>query len=908
MSSGDTNRDSNALRASVLDAALNLGIRNGIVAQWMFDPIEEGAEETGSPGLTSSSTTASEESGISPYEYGFQGPLAPDNRPNKQQAPIVVDSPSNDPLHLFDNSPKPNSGDGIFVDSSSLGSVTPDGKRKKLVKAKPNGEDSDGGYLSDGWRKFKERRARSKSRRRGEGEGDENDGGRVRDESRGRKDRQEGSKSSTSSNVSEPMPLMPTGWRGFQRSDDGHDSDGGYLSESGKKRRAKSNKGSKSSNISETMFEGLSSDVHNLSLTTSTSSVVGSKKTKKKSSKVSADVSYHGDESDGYISEAGAAGSAGKRKKSFFSRAKSSKASKASSQSPPQNTTPLVPPVPAMPPMPLPIAERFTRSTTPTVTTTTESSSLSRSPIPASRSDTPINQGDGSVELSKDLWNNDYIIQPTSNATHSQSDTDSKRGPSPDLSNIGRTSTDTPTPTGNHRSAGSSSSTPRGSTGSEDGHHTLPKTRSRENIVAEQPPPRSQRRQLTLKISTEMISPPNPHIHANKRTPTALNLAPPERSYRALSPALSPDPDYVFVAQGGNSPRLGHSPATLQPPQFGNEPVIMSRRPSAGSVMPSSDYIVPSPGFPPMDVIAEKEALGAARASVLAYYNAGPPPSPPPSIPLPSIPDTPPISRSASPARFMPAAESARRRPSSPRRFLAPPAEGLPRTPTSPSGARRPLSPYARSPTSPSMRSPALPSTRGPSPPIIRPQVSESASNRHAMAFPALFSQPIPTIQRGKQAPFPSQPILPREDMQHLIRHPTITRRQGTYGDQSNDSAAATHLQVGPAPTRSASALGIHGEASRPRDGEVSFEDDDRSVYPDEERGRRSSFMTTYSRGSFLDPDRSAEVRAGFLRSVEASYDRVGNELIEPVPALRPPGQLVRAGKAEKTVRWPEYF
>lgn len=37
-------RTSNApveLRASVLDAALNLGIRNSMMAKWMFDPIQE---------------------------------------------------------------------------------------------------------------------------------------------------------------------------------------------------------------------------------------------------------------------------------------------------------------------------------------------------------------------------------------------------------------------------------------------------------------------------------------------------------------------------------------------------------------------------------------------------------------------------------------------------------------------------------------------------------------------------------------------------------------------------------------------------------------------------------------------------------------------------------------------------
>jgi hypothetical protein len=40
-----SNRDSNALRASVLDAAIELGIGNLTVAKWIFDPVEEGDEE-----------------------------------------------------------------------------------------------------------------------------------------------------------------------------------------------------------------------------------------------------------------------------------------------------------------------------------------------------------------------------------------------------------------------------------------------------------------------------------------------------------------------------------------------------------------------------------------------------------------------------------------------------------------------------------------------------------------------------------------------------------------------------------------------------------------------------------------------------------------------------------------------
>jgi hypothetical protein len=41
----NAHRDSNALRASVLDAALELGIGNKTMANWIFNPVNEDEEE-----------------------------------------------------------------------------------------------------------------------------------------------------------------------------------------------------------------------------------------------------------------------------------------------------------------------------------------------------------------------------------------------------------------------------------------------------------------------------------------------------------------------------------------------------------------------------------------------------------------------------------------------------------------------------------------------------------------------------------------------------------------------------------------------------------------------------------------------------------------------------------------------
>jgi len=134
-------------------------------------------------------------------------------------------------------------------------------------------------------------------------------------------------------------------------------------------------------------------------------------------------------------------------------------------------------------------------------------------------------------------------------------------------------------------------------------------------------------------------------------------------------------------------------------------------------VVPSEDFIVPSPSFPPTPV-------NLSGLNVLAYYDI-PPPSPPPAGPLPNVPP---------PGSFSHPHKGERDR--------------------SLSGSES------------SVNAPSL----------SRLNRTTSASKLHSPPEQGLFSQPIPAIHRGKEAPFPAKPILPA---------PT----NGTNGEHINKSA-----------------------------------------------------------------------------------------------------------------------
>ncbi|KAG6840437.1 hypothetical protein C0991_006749 [Blastosporella zonata] len=158
-------RESNALRASVLDVALQLGIgNNSTVADWMFNnPLaEEDEEELRSPSLTHASTATSEESSSGRF------PLTPPSshtQPNFYSIQAkLFDAPENH-IHFDDPAAKlpfrPHVGNGIPFPATPPAPQPLAPSRGKLKKKKADGHDSDGGYISDAVSK-KDRKEREK--------------------------------------------------------------------------------------------------------------------------------------------------------------------------------------------------------------------------------------------------------------------------------------------------------------------------------------------------------------------------------------------------------------------------------------------------------------------------------------------------------------------------------------------------------------------------------------------------------------------------------------------------------------------------------------------------------------------------------------------------------------------------
>ncbi len=207
--------------------------------------------------------------------------------------------------------------------------IPPSSKLRKLRKPKPDGYESDGGYVSDGGKGDKQKKEK-KSKKKG-GNEDETDGGYLSDMLGRRKTKKDKKK------VSE-LPAID------------NETDAGYVS--------------------------------------TTSAARGKKKKASKSSVVSP---IAGEESDaGNMSE-----SSTKRRRFFRLNTKSRKRQDSSDVSLPE----VIPPVPSLPPMPLPIAERFIRSETPTISeqSRTTTPTISERTAPQRSSDDASFLDNGSV-------------------------------------------------------------------------------------------------------------------------------------------------------------------------------------------------------------------------------------------------------------------------------------------------------------------------------------------------------------------------------------------------------------------------------------------------------------------------------------------------------------------------------
>ncbi|TFK51288.1 hypothetical protein OE88DRAFT_1527669 [Heliocybe sulcata] len=218
MAKSNVNRDSNMVRASILNTALELGVgRNRTVTNWMFNGIDEEdeEEESMSPALTSASTASDNSVGtpqMSSGAFAYPGPAGrvpplttkptprvefdltrPPPTPDTV-SPVPVSAPTNQGFlksRFGRSKSKRDDGyetDGATTDTGSKKKNNKKGKpsgeghetdgdggksKKKNKKKKEDGEESDGGYLSD----FTRRRKKDKKPKASPSPGEESDGG-----------------------------------------------------------------------------------------------------------------------------------------------------------------------------------------------------------------------------------------------------------------------------------------------------------------------------------------------------------------------------------------------------------------------------------------------------------------------------------------------------------------------------------------------------------------------------------------------------------------------------------------------------------------------------------------------------------------------------------------------------------
>ncbi|KAI0349383.1 hypothetical protein OH77DRAFT_1432121 [Trametes cingulata] len=855
------------LRASILESALELGVGTSrTVAQWMFNPLDEvveeddGNEDSNSPSLTYASTATSDESNLSAglaqrsqpgagiLVAGKDQPLSLDTSVQDSQRNLLSPEGATPALHTqrslqFDlrATPEPRV-------VSPVPSPQPKSKLSKLRRRmKPDGYESDGGYMSEGGKsKEKEKKSKKAAKsKKGDGETGATD----------------------------------------------YESDGGYLSEVGlKKKKSKKEKKEKKSKTTESPTTEYETDKGYMSTFT-----------RNKSRKQTVTSPVDGEESDGgYLSEASS------KKKRFFRLNSRSRKKQDSFDSPSEQA----PPVPSLPPLTLPIADKWSRAGTPQPL-----ESRNETPLPSDTTSSLRPSGETytsmetltSMESSTTMDSDDRRLSRFSSdesLTKAFKDAESVRSPSIDLLSTFR------------RAGGgafSSSKLPFNNFGQGTDSPSSPRSPLSPAIS----PSKSIR-------SRPKISAPNTTALAPKHVPVPLTLTPPTPTLSSNRYSPSPDTDYVLVTPSASAPN------TPRAPEQGHNSNL-----SVASTGTSNSNGPPSPSL--------------QRPKVLAYYDL-PPPSPPPRGPLPDVPSD--ISRSTSPSwSMMDQSTSNSRFPRSapadtadPRGVQQQQFRPSPSPPDRPNTAAHPLSRE-------------IATDSGPRSPIPR------------------IASPVPPALRGRVSPFPTAPVLPREQTTPLMRRTSkltqeavirATRSGNTDGPMSASVYQNGHsrwpsqdrqLAVQWAAPRSASAL----DTRRPSDGGngpesddghsfLAYDDDDDdlsdrspntrptstepaesspdvntilagfraqrdaelervkentlreshtlsaivagyerdTLYLESEEGggdRSSVWSDAASRHSFLDTERSAAIRAKFVRRVEAMY---GKEIVPPVPHLNP--------------------
>ncbi|KAF9039218.1 hypothetical protein BJ165DRAFT_1531313 [Panaeolus papilionaceus] len=674
---------SSALRASVLDAALQLGIGNNSLADWMFnESIQEDEEPVSSPALTYGSSATSEESSssaLTPSSSHSPNPSHLNSQPFGLHFPTNVIKEES-PLEPSSASPGATVG---FAEPARPTTPAPKGKLRKKVKG--DGYESDAGYMSEGGKRKEKKEKEKKKKDKDKVKEKEKD----KDMEASVKTEGESERTSTANSalVAEPeerkrKKSLVSVIRGKKSVPDlqppGYDTDGGSISKSPSKSKSRKWKSSKAE------------------------------------SSADAGVDYETD----------ASASSKKSKSRFFKLG--SKSSKAN----------LKEPVPALPtaflenkePMPLPIAERF--GTTLNTSTSNNDSSAPASPASATIP-TPANllpslnfksfthSAEESVS-STATWNTNATSttvlssaptsgsnpngkftslrdsQASASAESSSSHSHAVRGtslnagngrdPSSPIGNISRSTTPvspskqgssflprafSPLPSNSRATSPSPamrmnppisfpitralSPSPSNPTSSSEaskpgpppstfvsppttGLRVRPSLENLNLLAVRNTQPSQLSPSSPYVVITPLVTPirsvaSSPALNGSQQEQQQSKLSPapqfPARMSRAPSPMRIKPGDALYLPLP-NSPAPGNLSPIGGPNSGGNSQYLNvypnAHRESMNSIISSTDYVVPSPNQSPLP-----------SPNTLSYYDI-PPPTPPPMGPLPSVP------------------------------------------------------------------------------------------------------------------------------------------------------------------------------------------------------------------------------------------------------------------------------
>lgn len=564
------------------------------------------------------------------------------------------------------------------------------GSRLRKLRLNSNGDESDGGYLSDSGKLKKEKKEKkTKKKAKDDGNGTE------------------------------------------------YESDGGYFSEASRAQRKKSKKDKKAAK--EKAAESPTTDYE-----TDGGGAGRAKSKKKRTRKTSLMSPGTGDESDGgNMSESSA------KKRGFFRLNTRSRKKRDAEEAAAQ----AVPPVPALPNnmMPLPIADRFLRSPTPNMSelsrTTTDTSQtmseFSRATTEYSRTATPMGGSTPPDEASLISYATTELdagsIIAREGLTKAFGDAKSIHRPSYDVLTTFRNPSPMPPVPSQPESAPSTSSP----------------LSQRGNGSPTQSPGNSPSKSKSAK---PIISAPNTALLNAKHVPSPLILSSPTsvRSQTALQYPHTPGSDYVMVTPLV-TPTPQQTMQPVEPPQANAEAgrsESLSPLPSPSRKMFVDGNAPPSP----------KGSQSSLRPQVLAYYNI-PPPTPPPQGPLPDVP--------------MQAGGS--------------PSSSLELSRTMSADDMRARSPLARSPLSASRSNPptrALPLAPQSAP--THPVRSASESDAGPALSVPIISEPVPRAQRGRVSPFPTAPVQPARALSPMFARPEPPLSAGPTGTRADRMARYT--------------------------------------------------------------------------------------------------------------------